>query len=100
MALRKYAYLLILLALIALKVSSSALHMYLHHADDHEHIDECELCEHAIYSQNAEFSTPTVFHDVKVDFIITFLVTIIIIIIQLQTVYGIMLRLHILGVIL
>ncbi|WP_350285978.1 hypothetical protein [uncultured Croceitalea sp.] len=65
MALKKHFFPLILLALIAFKVS--ALHVYLHHSDE-EHDDDCELCEHAIYHQIIEFSTPADFELVRIDY--------------------------------
>lgn len=67
---RKYLHILFLVALIALKVS--AVHVYFHNCDEEEHMDDCELCEHAIYNQNIEFSTPTQFHSFEIDHTSTF----------------------------
>lgn len=58
MVVKKYFYGLVLLALIAFKVSAIAIHMHLHHGHEDSHEGACELCEHAIYSQNLAFSTP------------------------------------------
>ena len=54
MVVRELFYSLILLALIAFKVGSTSIHNYLHHGFDDEHIEQCELCEHAINHQNLE----------------------------------------------
>ena len=59
MAARKHLFLLILLALISLKVASAAIHVYTHHIGDNAHIEDCELCDHAINNQELEFDTPT-----------------------------------------
>lgn len=58
-AMRRDIYTLVFLALITFKVSTAAIHIHLHHGHDDGHEDQCELCEHAIYHQNLEFSTPT-----------------------------------------
>lgn len=55
MVARKLIYSFILLILITFKVSSAAVHNYLHHEYDDGHEEQCELCEHAIYHQNLEF---------------------------------------------
>ena len=55
MVARKFFYSIILLALIAFKVNSATLHNYLHHGNDGEQEEQCELCEHAINHQNLEF---------------------------------------------
>ncbi len=55
MVAKKQLYTLLLFALIALKVS--ALPIYSHYSDD-THVDDCELCEHAIANQVVEFFTP------------------------------------------
>ena len=52
MAIKKYFYTLILLALIAFKVSAASVH---HHHTDDDHADDCELCEFAMQNQGAEF---------------------------------------------
>ncbi len=72
MAVKKNVCSLVLLALIALKVSAAALHIYLHHGHEDEHMEVCELCEHAMYNQNIEFSTPVEFHNLEVDYSPTF----------------------------
>ena len=56
MAVRKYIYSFILLALISFKVS--AFHVY-EHQEDHSQANDCELCEYAVYNQNLEFSVET-----------------------------------------
>lgn len=53
MAVKKFLYSFILLALLAFKVS--AMHVYLHQEEDIQ-IEDCELCEHAVQNQNAAFS--------------------------------------------
>nr|WP_299381993.1 hypothetical protein [Allomuricauda sp.] len=58
MALKKHLYPLLLLTLIVFKVFSAPLHMHLNHGDDHEHIEHCDLCEQALFTQNLEFSSP------------------------------------------
>jgi len=61
MATRKHFFTMVLLALIAFKVSSAAIHQHLHHGHDEEHEDHeesCELCEQAFYYQNTELATP------------------------------------------
>lgn len=67
MAVKKDLYILLLLALIAFKVSSVAIHNHLHHSHDDEHEDNCELCEHALYHQNVEFFAPADFPSIRVD---------------------------------
>ena len=52
MVMKKYVYIFFFLTLITLKVS--ALHIYFH--QNHDHIDECNICENVIYSQQIEFS--------------------------------------------
>ena len=64
---RKYPYMLFLVGLIALRVS--AINIYLHDCTDERNINDCELCEHAIHSQNIEFTTPPQFHGFEVDII-------------------------------
>ncbi len=59
MAVKKHLYTVVFLALIAFKVSSATVHIHLHHEhDEEEHTEDCTLCDHAIYYQNIEFSTP------------------------------------------
>ena len=58
MAMRKAVYSIILLALISFKVTSTAIHIHLHHQHDPNHEDTCELCEHAINHQDLEFTIP------------------------------------------
>ncbi len=62
MVARKAIYTLILLTLIAFKVSAATLHIHLHHSHDEEH---CELCEYVINHQNLEFSTPVEFQFIE-----------------------------------
>ncbi len=62
---RKYLQILFFLILIFFKVSAA--HVYLHNHDD-SNIDNCELCEHAVYNQTIEFSTPPSFDkDFEID---------------------------------
>lgn len=68
MAVKKYVYFPVLLALIVLKVSFTILHVYVHNELEAEHTDSCELCEHAIYNQNIEFSTPEQLHSLEADY--------------------------------
>jgi hypothetical protein len=53
MQIKKTFYSFVLLALIAFKVSAT--HVYAHQEDSVQ-VEDCELCEHAIQNQNAEFS--------------------------------------------
>ena len=58
MAVRKLLYASFLVALIAFKVSSMAIHIHLHHADDYEHDEQhCELCKLALDFIGTEFSS-------------------------------------------
>ena len=41
--------------LLALLSKVSAFHTYMH-TDDHVHVDDCELCEYALYNQSVDFS--------------------------------------------
>jgi len=66
---RKQLYTLFLLALIATKVS--ALNIYSHYLDD-THIDDCELCEQAIYNQAIEFYTSEHFYQLEVAYLLVF----------------------------
>lgn len=54
MAVRKLAFSLVLLALIAFKASSATIHISLHHSHDDDHENHCELCEYAIQMQESE----------------------------------------------
>lgn len=62
MVARKSIITLILLTLIAFKVSAAAIHVSSHHGEE-GHEDHCELCEQAIYNQLLEFSTPMEFQE-------------------------------------
>ena len=53
MQIKKLFYSFVLLALITFKVSAT--HVYAHQ-EDNVQVEDCELCEHAIQNQNAEFS--------------------------------------------
>ena len=57
MAVRKLVFSSILLALIAFKVSLTAIHISFHHGQDGNLEGPCELCEQALTVLNAEFST-------------------------------------------
>ncbi len=63
MAVKKNLYTVLLLAIIAFKVSSATIHIHLHHDchHDEEHAEDCTLCDYAIYNQTIEFSTPAYF---------------------------------------
>jgi len=62
MAMKKYSYTIFFLILISLKIS--AIHVYVYHNHD-EHIDDCEICQNVIYSQNIEFSPLQQFHSLE-----------------------------------
>lgn len=66
MARKKHLYSLFLVILIALKVS--AVHIYVHQGHDDGCVDDCKLCEQAIYNQNIAFSTPPQFQSFEIDF--------------------------------
>lgn len=57
MALSKSFFSLILVALIAFKVCTAAIHIHLHHDHEDEHEEHCELCELALEFITTEFST-------------------------------------------
>ena len=65
MAGKKHIYSLFLIALIALKVS--AVHIYVQQGHDDECADDCQLCDHAIYSQSTAFSTPPQYYSFEID---------------------------------
>jgi len=62
---KKHLHILFLVVLIAFKFS--AVHVYLHNCDDEGDVADCELCEHAIFNQNIEFSTPSQFPNFEID---------------------------------
>lgn len=64
MVAKKDIYTLLLLALLAFKVSSAPIHIHLHHEHEAvEHEEDCELCIYAFYYQNSEFSESLHFFD-------------------------------------
>ncbi len=63
MVAKKYLHILFFVTLMVLKVSAIAI--YLHH-DTCEQVDDCEICEHAIYNQSNEFSNPPHFQAIEV----------------------------------
>ncbi|GAA3514403.1 hypothetical protein GCM10022393_30430 [Aquimarina addita] len=65
MAVKEFLHMLFFVTLIALKVSAASI--YLHDCHNDEHMDDCELCDHAIHNQNIEFSTPPQFQDFEID---------------------------------
>ncbi len=65
MVMKKYLQVSILIGLIALKVSSAALHMYLHHGNNPDQEEKCELCEHAIQNQDIDSDISIAFNDLE-----------------------------------
>ncbi len=65
MTVKRFLHILLFVTLIVLKASAAP--VYLHSCHDDEHIDDCELCEHAIHNQNIEFSTPPQFQIFEID---------------------------------
>ena len=51
---KKFFPVLILVGILALKISSAAIHMQLHHGEADDHQDQCELCEFALQSQELD----------------------------------------------
>ncbi len=50
---------------MVLKVSAAPI--YFHDCQDDGHLDDCEICEHSIHNQNAEFSIPPQFQSFEND---------------------------------
>lgn len=53
---KNYLHFLLLTTIIVLKLSSMALHIYVHHDDDQE--ENCELCVDALTNQDIDSSIP------------------------------------------
>lgn len=50
----KFFPILVLVGILALKISSAAVHMQLHHGEADDHQNQCELCEFALQNQDLD----------------------------------------------